>query len=188
MKSKYKIKFFSVVSLFIISFGFVGIFNTNLSASEIEKEGRLSPTYACSYKWETYGNKTNMGSEYGSYRKGPSISGTGTLSAQGSIGRSESIQGTFSGSKKVGNSSFTAGLGYGIGKNYSKGVSYSIQGERGKTKQILYRPVYTKYKVKQRQYKSCSGGGSTTKQYTGKYATGYALKPSHWNFTWRYVR
>lgn len=158
-----------------------------LNAATVEKEVRLDPVYACSYKWETYGSKTYMGLSYGAYNNGPSITGTGTLSAQNTIGRSKSITGTFSGSKKVGNASFTAGLGYTIGSNYSKGISYTIQGEANKTRQIRYRPTYKKYKVNQRQYKSCSGGGSTTKTYTGEKTTGYALKPDSWNFTWRYI-
>lgn len=155
-------------------------------ASTVEIETRLDPVYACSYKWETYGKKSYLGLDYGSYKNGPSITGTGTLTAQGTIGTDKNITGTFSGTKKVGNSSFTAGLGYSIGKNYSKGISYSIKGEKGKTKQIRYRPTYKKYKVNQREYKSCTGGGSTTKKYTGKKATGYALKPDSWNFSWRY--
>lgn len=158
-----------------------------VSATEIEKNTKIDPIYACSYKWETYGSKSYVGLSYGSYRNGPSISGTGTLSAQNTIGRSKSITGTFSGTKKVGNASFTSGLGYTLGHNYSKGISYSITGQKGKTKQIRYRPTYKKYKVKQRQYKSCTGAGSTTKHYTGKYATGYALKPDSWNFSWRYI-
>lgn len=158
-----------------------------LNAATVEKEVRLDPVYACSYKWETYGSKTYMGLSYGAYKNGPSITGTGTLSAENSIGRSKSISWTYSGTKKVSNSSFTAGLGYTIGSNYSKGISYSIKGEKGKTKQIRYRPTYKKYKVNQREYKSCSGGGSTTKTYTGKKTTGYALKPDSWNFSWRYI-
>ncbi len=160
-----------------------------VSAQTVAIERGFNPADGCDYKWETYGEKTDIGLYYGDFEEGPSITGTGTLTAEDTLGTSKNITGTFSGTKNVYNGPFTQGLDYEIGHNYSKEISYTISGEDGKTKQIIYRPSYEKYKVSQRQYNLCPDQttGETVKNYTGKTATGYALKPVGWDFAWRYI-
>lgn len=180
------------LSVFVFMMALTTMTPLALSAEEVSetenlKEGRLAPVMTCGKHWETYGNKTYKGIAYGSWRYGPAISNKGHLTLESSLGATESITGTYSGEKKVSNASFTSGLSYMIGRSYSKKVTYDIYGETGKTKQIKYRPMYSKYEVKQRQYERCTGGGSTTKKYTGQYKTAYALKPNDWSYSWRYI-
>ena len=56
----------------------------------------------------------------------------------------------------------SASSGVTIGKSRSYSVQYSLAVPSGKTYQIKYRPLYTKYKVVQRQYYKIDGYSSAT--------------------------
>lgn len=108
------------------------------------------------YYWKV-DSKTNQGTTYGSWRLGPQGAGPGTVS----VNKTDTVTNTISGSyTSVGD--ISASLGATIGKSQSYSVQYSLPVPSGKTYQIKYRPLYTKYKVVQRQYYKIDGYSSAT--------------------------
>ncbi len=59
MKKKFEIKLSSIISIFFITFGFIGIFNSNLNASELPKDSKLVDP-VCSYKKTKVSNNENV--------------------------------------------------------------------------------------------------------------------------------
>lgn len=108
------------------------------------------------YYWAVE-SKTSQGTVYGSWRLGPQGDGPGTVS----INKTDTVTNTISGSyTSVGD--ISASLGATIGKSQSYSVQYSLPVPAGKTYQIKYRPLYTQYKVVQRQYYHIDGYSTAT--------------------------
>lgn len=121
----------------------------NLSADN--NEYSIQPQTDGFYYW-TVDSKTNQGTVYGSWRLGPQGAGLGTIS----VNKTDTVTNTISGSyTSVGD--ISSSLGVSIGKSQSYSVAYSLPVPSGKTYQIKYRPLYTKYKVVQKQYYKIDG-------------------------------
>lgn len=125
-------------------------------------------------------SKKVLGYGYGAYRSGPSGKGPGTLSINSSTTISRSYTNTISGDYPIGKKAISHSLGVTIGKSKTYGTSYSISIEKGKRKQIIYRPRYKNIQVKQRLY----ANGVATNIY--KYATVKVF--NNWDYSWKYIK
>jgi hypothetical protein len=130
------------------------------------------------YYWAVE-SKTNQGTVYGSWRLGPQGAGPGNVT----VNKTDTVTNTISGSyTSVGD--ISASLGVSIGKSQSYSVSYSLQVPTGKTYQIKYRPLYTKYKVVQRQYYKIDGYSSPTSNTKTCYVQAFY----DWGFDYNVVK
>ena len=128
--------------------------NVNLNVDKTEYE--IQPRTDGYYYWAVE-TKTNQGTVYDSWRLGPQGKGPGTIS----VNKTDTVTNTISGSyTSVGDISASLGVTIGTAKSYS--VSYSLPVPSGKTYQIKYLPLYTQYKVVQRQYYRIDGYTSKT--------------------------
>ena len=108
------------------------------------------------YYWAVE-SKTNQGTTYGSWRLGPQGDGPGTVT----VNKTDTVTNTITGSY-TSTSAIASSLGVTIGKSQSYSVQYSLPVPSGKTYQIKYRPLFTKYKVVERQYYKIDGYSSAT--------------------------
>lgn len=144
----------------------------DLSADLNEYE--IQPRTDGYYYWGVE-SKTNQGTVYGGWRLGPQGAGPGTVS----VNKTDTVTNTISGSY-TSSGDIAASLGVTIGKSQSYSVSYSLPVPSGKTYQIKYRPLFTKYKVVQRQYYRIDG--YTTK--TSNTKTCYVNVFYDWGFSY----
>ena len=128
--------------------------HVNLLSEKTEYE--IQPRTDGYYYWKV-DSKTNQGTTYGSWRLGPQGAGPGTVT----VNKTDTVTNTISGSY-TSTGDISASLGVTIGKSQSYSVQYSLPVPSGKTYQIKYRPLYTKYKVVQRQYYKIDGYSSAT--------------------------
>lgn len=128
----------------------------NVDLSSDSSEYGIQPQTDGYYYWAVE-SKTSQGTTYGSWRLGPQGAGPGTVT----VNKTDTVTNTISGSyTSVGD--ISASLGATIGKSQSYSVQYSLPVPSGKTYQIKYRPLFTKYKVVQRQYYRIDGYSSST--------------------------
>ncbi|TZE80780.1 hypothetical protein [Calorimonas adulescens] len=128
--------------------------NINLNAGG--EEYGIEPQTDGYYYWDVE-STTNQGTTYGSWRLGPQGDGPGTIG----VNKTDTVSNTISGSyTSVGDISAALGVSIGVSKSYS--VKYSLEVPLGKTYQIIYRPLFTKYKVVQRQYYRIDGYSTPT--------------------------
>lgn len=102
---------------------------------------------------------TSLGTDYGSWRLGPQGAGPGTIT----VNKTDTVTNTISGSyTSVG--AIAASLGVSIGQSQSYSVQYSLPVPAGRIYQIKYRPLFTKYRVIQRQYYRLDGSSIPTSE------------------------
>ncbi|MGL4588960.1 MAG: hypothetical protein ACRCUP_01810 [Mycoplasmatales bacterium] len=182
MKNIKEDKMKKLVLIAIIATFLSGINATRLIAAEKSSQRDV---YYCREYWGVT-SRTKTGISYDSWRNGPEINGTGSLSFSNTKGYNRSVSASASGSVQVGNSTLTTGLGFTIGRSFDISTSYSITGEKGKKKRIQYREIKDVYTIKQRKYRYCNQGAVTTP--LNSYATAYVYKPYGWSYQWIYIR
>lgn len=123
---------------------------------EDNREYGVQPRTDGYYYWAVE-SKTNQGTAFGNWRLGPQGQGPGTLiiNRQDTVSNEISVSYTSAGD-------IAASLGIGINVAQSYGVQYSVYEPAGSRYQIKYRPLYTQYKVVQRQYYRMDGNSIKT--------------------------
>jgi len=150
--------------------------HVNMMPDKTEYE--IQPQTDGYYYWAVE-SKTNQGTVYGSWRLGPQGAGPGTVT----VNKTDTVTNTISGSyTSVGD--ISASLGVSIGKSQSYSVQYSLPVPTGKTYQIKYRPLFTKYKVVQRQYYKIDGYSSPTSNTKTCYVEAFY----DWGFSYNVVK
>lgn len=131
------------------------------------------------YTWKVV-SKQVTGSTYGGWRNGPSGYGPGSISLTNStssgIGVTNTISGSFTSIAAI-----SASLGVTINQSISHSVTYTHKLNSGEHHQIIYRPVFSVYKVVQKQYYVDHG----SQAYTGASKTCYVNVWKHWDYSWR---
>lgn len=117
---------------------------------------------------------------YNKYRKGPSGRGPATLTMSKSSSVNTSFTSTISGDYPIGKGKIGASLGITIGATKTYGVTYSVKIPKKKKKQIIFRPRYKVYTVKQRTY--------ANGQPTYKYKTAKVKAFENWDYDWKYIK
>lgn len=110
-------------------------------------DNTVSPaTIARTMKWVVV-SKTKLPNSYGPTWKTcvEDISRTGSVSCS----LTSSVSNTYSGAVKVPIKTIEATLGYNMTKSHAVTLMKSYTADKGKRVKIIYRPVYTTYKVKQ---------------------------------------
>ena len=152
--------------------------NINLDVTDEKEIKDPSQTKTDGYTYWKVTSKTNQGTVHGSWRLGPQGRGPGTVA----VSKNDTVTNTISGSyTSVGAISSSLGVSINVAKSYS--VSYSVNVPSGKTYQIKYRPLYTKYKVVQTQYYKIDGVSSPT----GQTKTCYVNVFYDWGFSYNVV-
>lgn len=146
--------------------------------TNLQDDETIQPRTDGYYYWAV-DSKTNMGTVYGSWRLGPEGDGPGTVT----VSKTDTVTNTITGSY-TSTSAIASALGVTIGKSKSYSVQYSLPVPAGKTYQIKYRPLFTKYKVVQRQYYRIDGYSSATSNTKTCYVNVYY----DWGFSYNVIK
>ena len=162
---------------------FFGI-TSNVSADNVNNDStnlqinalNIKPKVAQYRMWRIE-TKQSAGTEKGAWRNGPSGKGKATLNATNSNTSNRSVTSTISGNFPKKKKAIGASLGITIGESKTYSVGYSIEIPQGKRRQIIFRPIYKKTKVVQREYI----GGVKTKNTK----TAVVKSFSHWDYSYK---
>lgn len=155
------------------------VFGTVISPSFINAKAII---YNTETVWKI-SSKKKTGTSTGPWRNGPSGKGPATLNINQSKTKDITVTSSISGSFPIGKKAIGSSLNITIGESKTYGTSYSVNIPSGKKYQIIYRPVYNVYTVKQRKYYRT--GGIT--EATNTYSTATVKSFNHWEYSWKKI-
>lgn len=134
------------------------------------------------YYWK-YESSKMVGYVNGDWRNGPSGKGACSLSLSQTSSKEKNVTASISGNYPVGKGNIGAAIGVTIGESKTFGTSYSISVPKGKTQQIVFRAIYKKTEIVQRQwFKTGALSGKTSKT-----AIAYVTSFDHWEYSYKNV-
>lgn len=108
---------------------------------------------------------------------------SGVLTLTISVNKEDTVTNTITGAY-TSVSAISSYIGASINKSQSYSVNYSLPVPKGKTYQIKYRPLYTKYKIVQRRYYQIDGHSSPTSETKTCYVSIFY----DWGFSYNIIK
>ena len=170
-----------ITLLVTVIFSTLTLFPTSIMASDFSNNPASSiiqPRTDWYYFWDVE-SKSKQGTTYGSWRLGPQGAGPGTIS----VNKEDTVTNTITGAY-TSVSAISSYIGASINKSQSYSVNYSLPVPKGKTYQIKYRPLYTKYKIVQRRYYQIDGHSSPTSETKTCYVSIFY----DWGFSYNVIK